>query len=466
MYRQFLIFLLCSISLSTQARTLYVDAASGDDSVSYADNDADAPWATIGRALWGSTSNNNRNAVQAAQVGDTVIVRAGTYTATQGSGERYLPIWNPENSGSDGDPIIIEAEGSVILRSNTGTQGEPLIGAYQRQHIVWDGFFIDEPSINTKADTGPVVVWDSAHVTLRHLTIRGDSSIDWVDNHNAIRIEDSDHVLVASNTIYDIRFANNPTRNYSAIMTYGSHNVTYEWNEIYDSDNGIFVKGSAPGHPRNTDITVRFNLFRDLNSDGVALGVVNGVAVQQNIFRDSQFGVSTIGYSSDTPANAEIFNNTFHNISGSAFFVKPDQAGYSNISFYDNIVAASNNAVQVDFSDLGELAFSYNLYYNNSNQALVNYTGYAPGEWITDFNNDATGSTFDLDPMFSDEATNDFSLHPASPALTASTHGNELGATGFDPSDTGADASPTLADPVDPSGNSDSGGSGGCFFCW
>lgn len=129
------------VSFSAQAKNLYVDGSTGNDSTTYAANDATHPWATIGRAVWGSTSVNNGDASEAAQAGDTVIVKPGTYTATQGTGKRYDPIWCPENSGTSGNPITIRAEGPVILRSNTGTIGEPVIGAYGRDHIVWDGFF-------------------------------------------------------------------------------------------------------------------------------------------------------------------------------------------------------------------------------------------------------------------------------------------------------------------------------------
>src|SRR5687768_6290897 len=70
------------------AKTLYVDAAAGDDSVSYANNSAATPWSTIGRAAWGSTARSSPNASEAAQAGDVVIISAGTYT-TQGMNERW-----------------------------------------------------------------------------------------------------------------------------------------------------------------------------------------------------------------------------------------------------------------------------------------------------------------------------------------------------------------------------------------
>ena len=52
------------------AKDLYVDASTGDDSVSYAQNDASNPWATLGRAVWGNANRSNPNSSQAAQAGD------------------------------------------------------------------------------------------------------------------------------------------------------------------------------------------------------------------------------------------------------------------------------------------------------------------------------------------------------------------------------------------------------------
>ena len=105
-------FLFCACA---SAKTLYVDQASGNDNTSYIANDETHSWATIGRAAWGSADRTTANSQQAAQAGDTVIVRTGTYT-TRGTNIRYDPDLNPVNSGSAGAPIIFRAEGSVIIR--------------------------------------------------------------------------------------------------------------------------------------------------------------------------------------------------------------------------------------------------------------------------------------------------------------------------------------------------------------
>jgi len=69
------LFLLAS---SASAADLYVSAA-GNDALSRAQNSAETPWRTIGRAAWGSTNRGAMNSAEAAQAGDVVHVAGGTY---------------------------------------------------------------------------------------------------------------------------------------------------------------------------------------------------------------------------------------------------------------------------------------------------------------------------------------------------------------------------------------------------
>ena len=66
----FLLFPFCA-----EAKTLYVAQTTGNDSVTYAENSSARPWATLGRAAWGSTNRSSPNASQAAQAGDTVLYK-------------------------------------------------------------------------------------------------------------------------------------------------------------------------------------------------------------------------------------------------------------------------------------------------------------------------------------------------------------------------------------------------------
>ena len=366
----------------------------------------------------GGGSRSEMNSAQAARAGDVVIVRAGHYNVTSGTGERYAPVYNPANSGSSGNPIVFRAEGSVVLSSSTNTEGEPLIGTYQRSYIVWDGFTLDERNIDTKSDTGPVVVWHSDNVTIQNLTVRGITS-DWNDNHNAIRVERSRDVLIRNNTLYGTRNAG-MNRNGSSIMLYYANSITIEHNEISDSSGGIFVKG-ANGGP----VTIRYNYLHNIDSEGIAIGGLGtsseqfGARIYQNIVRDSMFGITFIGYDPYSPANVDVVNNTIHNCSNGGIFFKPNTSGYRDLVFMNNIIVNNTNGIQgEDISDLSNTSFSNNLYYGNSVQSRIAYNNYSLSGWQGSFNKDTVGS-MTADPSFTDATENNMTLAPNSPAIGA-----------------------------------------------
>ncbi len=378
---------------AANAKTLYVDSTNGRDTVNYTRNSQRSPWKSIGRAVWGSSDINNPNPREAARAGDIVIVKQGNYTATQGRGERYSPIYNPVNNGSKGRPITIRAQGKVVLNSKTSTRGEPLIGTYRKNFVIWDGFIVDEVNSNTMADTGPVVIWSSDHIILRNITVQGKAA-PWNDNHNAIRIESSTNSTVQNNTLYGIRNSRG-NRNASAIMLYYSQNITIEHNLIHDSDGGIFVKGANPG-----PVTIRNNLLYNLKSEGVCLGGIgtstaqNGARVYQNVIKDSTAGITFIGYDQYSPANVFVVNNTIDNCSQGGIFLKPNTAGYSNLVFKNNVIMNSARGIQgEDISDLSNTFFSHNLYINNKSIARINNRDINFPIWKTVLKKDTTGSS-------------------------------------------------------------------------
>nr|ACZ28661.1 hypothetical protein [uncultured organism] len=415
-------FALCLLATLVHSKDLYVDASLGDDSLTRANNAAGTPWATIGRAVWGSTSRTNPNANEAAQAGDVVIVNAGTYNTTAGTGERYYPIWNPVNSGVEGSPIIIRAEGDVYLQSNT-ISGEPIIGTFNKSYIVWDGFILDESNITTTADTGPLVVWDSNNITIQkydNLSI----ATPWNDNHNSIRIERSSNSMIYNNTISGNRNGGD-NRNGSAVMLYYSDNIIIENNEIFDSSAGVFVKGANDG-----PVIIRNNYLHDLTHEGIALGGIgtdnaqNGAQIFQNIVHNVQSGITFIGYDSVSPANVNVYNNTFNNCSNGGIFLRPNTDGYLNINIFNNIISSSTRGIQgEDITDVSNISFSYNLYYDIITHARTTSTNRTFSYWTETLGKDTVGSTINVDPLFIDAANNNYKLVDGSAALTAGDSG-------------------------------------------
>ena len=409
------------------AKVLYVDP-NGNDNSSYLNNDINNPWQTIGRAVWGSTIRNIPNSTEAAQAGDTVIVNAGTYTTTQVSGLRYFPSYNPVNNGTNGNPITLQANGIVILESNSGGDDGVLIGAYQKSHIIWDGFIINEANIETVSDTGPVVIWSSDNITIQNITIFGVMS-SWNDNHNGIRVEESSDSILRNNRISGIRNAG-LNGNGSAITVYRSSNITFENNEIDDSGSGIYLKGENPG-----PFTVRYNLFHHIDGAAITVGQIGnaiapyGATIYQNIIRDSYQGIIFVSISDYPygPANIKVVNNTIENCSNSGIFISPHTAGFDDIAIQNNIIANSSHGIQAE--DLtqtehltslnNDFSFSYNLYFNINTVGRVNYTDYTSlTNWQNTFGKDITGSSTS-DPQFINANNDNFRLEASSPANLA-----------------------------------------------
>jgi len=413
MFRALAILSLLLISFSTPAfaKELYVDGTSGNDSVSYAANSASSPWRTIGRAAWGSTNRNSPNASQAAQPGDTVIVRSGTYSTTA-TGIRYDPAYNPINSGTSGAPIVFEASGTVIL-TQTGTG--PLIGANgiggRRDYITWRGFTINEIDALATADTGPVVLWATTGSRIEDCTINGFDNGRLGDNHNGIRIEDTTDVVLRNNLIFNVLNFGGYHHNGGAIMAYASRGALIEHNEIYNSGSGIFVKQD------NRDFVVRNNYVHN-NGTGIMIGYTDAQGehrIYQNLVVGNQSGISVTLNS----ANVRIVNNT----------VVGNDNGFNvawcdntiDIQVLNNIFANSGNeGIYGTYCGThAPLTLDYNLYHNNvRGWSIANQRYTSLSAWRTATGGDEQNS-FTADPRFLDTAGRDFRLQSSSPAIGA-----------------------------------------------
>lgn len=83
------------------------------------------------------------------------------------------------------------------------TRPGPLIGALNRNHVVWDGFRILEGD-SYAADTGSVVVWGSQNTTLLQLDIVGTALAAHFDNHNGVRVENSSDFVIRNCVIGEL----------------------------------------------------------------------------------------------------------------------------------------------------------------------------------------------------------------------------------------------------------------------
>lgn len=423
MYRILIaIALLSFFATPAISKTLYVDGAVGDDSVSYANNSADRPWRTIGRAAWGNTNRNSLNPSQAAQAGDTVIVRAGTYSTT-GTGNRWGVAYHTANSGRAGAPIVFQAEGTVVLTLSS-SRG-PVIGASgfdgpRRDYITWRGFTVHEANAPSTADTGPVVLAGTVGSTIEDCVLDGNGDPGFNDNHPGVRIEGSHDVLVRNCRISNFRTGAN-ANNGAGIQIYWSGNVTMEHNEIYNSGSGIFLKAPTGG---TGFFNIRYNHIHNINQSGIAIHRSPNPAnmpinIYQNIVRHSGVCVSFWAFDqgSTDPRNAKVVNNTLYGcrigIGVSANLV--DNAGHV---VRNNIIANSRDYA-INFGGVASnlashrIHFDHNLYSSYGTFAILHTSNRSLSSWKSTGQDAASR---DANPMFVNAGGEDFRLQANSPA--------------------------------------------------
>lgn len=415
-------------STSSAAKTLYVDASSGNDSTTYAANGPSSPWATIGRAAWGSSSRSSPDTSQAAQAGDTVIVRTGTYTTT-GTNTRYTPAYNPVNSGTAGNPITFQTEGAVVLRYSSGIG--PVIGTNARNYITWRGFTVDEALAPAASDTGPVVLWDATGGVIEYCEIDGNgASFGTGELHNGVRINAGGGHTVRHNYIHDFRNSGSGS-NASAILVDQSAGGVIEHNEIANSDGVFFIKRNynSPGR-----WIVRYNYGHDswmgIRADQLTRSPANpshGVDIYQNLLVNIvENAFATNHYDGAETYYLRIVNNTVKNC-GRAFEGASLTANAGHI-FQNNIFAACPLGIRSqDYSSAWTPATfiaRHNLYGGMTTGAqfrfeLSGQTSLSFAAWQALGQDSATPASLQTNPLFVNESGGNYRLQTGSPARNA-----------------------------------------------
>jgi hypothetical protein len=414
------------------AKTLYVNGGTGSDATNYDTNDAGHPWATIGRAVWGSTSAGSPSTDQAAKAGDTVLVSAGVYSSAGtltscGSEGRYTPILEPANSGTSGSPITFRGVGVVELRS-AATYVGPIIGALNRNYITWENFYIDEANINSCSDTGPVTSFGSDYIKFLNLEIKSKTTA-WVDNHNGIRLEDANYTEIRNCKIYDVGDNGGYGQNAAAVMLYDSNDTIIENNEFYHCGVGVFIKGIHTYTQART--IIRKNLIYTMGWTGLIILGSDGALVYQNILRDNGIGVDMYALNGDHKNN-KVVNNTFVRATGTGgggghILTRGDDAnGYDGSIIQNNIFMTSSYGNVVTDVSYGASAPNITFEHNNYYDFTSSKFWYSEGadsktfaEWKTDFGkDDLAPDSITTDPLFVSAGSNNFKLQAGSPALT------------------------------------------------
>jgi len=443
-----------------ESRFLYVDNSPGSgcsDSTSRALNSETSPWCTIGRAAWGQSTRPQyypgTSSSIAAQPGDVIIIKEGIYSAP-GTDENLAPQWSPVNSGNAGDKIIFKGVGLVDLRQDIGIGGSIIGCSMGIDHIIWDGFYINEVNMNSQVYI--VAFFESDSCEIHHSEIVGGTRWDIApsDNHDGVHVHTTNNTVIRNNILRGMRnrntdSPNHPDRNPAQIKLYLSDYVLIEHNEFYDGDSGFYAKGGNIG-----PTIIRYNHFHDLDYGGiVSTGTMKG-SIYQNIIESSPVGIYLLGipFPNPTPANTIITNNNIINLSSYDEGSNPS-SGISlthihhteNNSIWNNIIYGTNNLYALGFDstfNIQDTNTSLTIdYLTNVNQLhpiadlehnIVTFSGralYSLGgppdfntlnEWkIASGQDSDIPTSFVGNPLFVDEANGDYRLSIGSPARGA-----------------------------------------------
>jgi hypothetical protein len=422
------------------AKTLYVNAATGNDATSYAANDVNNPWATICRALKGTTSCASSSAGIAAQQGDTVVVIAGVYSVA-GSSSRLTPALYPINDGASGSLITIQASGGTVeVRLSSGTG--PAIGCRSNSYVTWtradsdSKWYVDEDQVPVIPDTGPVVLSSSDHCVMEWLEVNG-TYVDYPgtggDNHNGIRIEQCDDCEVRNALIYEIGSIEGTApgtaarrQNDAGIMLYSSDRVLLEHNTIYDVGTGIYVKDLAADTGTMEDGVVRLNWIHDAVVHGIFYGKDEDGKAYQNLIEDSgecvhfrDLADSAGTEDDDMPVRTIVANNTCDNVT-SGIVVSGASGLTVDVRVEGNIINAATTMWRSDdgdYSGPNDVTSNRNVYrgtYTNFG-SFAGGTTYTLAAFRTAFSMDADSIT--TDPQLLGGANcRGFELHASSAA--------------------------------------------------
>ena len=292
--------------------TLWVDAATGNDSNTYAQVAAgggSVAWATIERAAWGSTTRASPNTSEAAQAGDVVSVAAGTYRMTghpQNNDFKYNVWLNPANSGTSGNEIVFVADGTVDVGFNSGGYG-PVFGSFQRDYIVWNGFYADEANCPALAESGAAVLRECSWCRLENCELDGNGDPSTGTNH-CTKVQWSDNCTISDCLIYDYQTSGVSNANGAGILVYDCEDITFANNEIYGCGSGIFLKDNmeiitSPDNGFQFDIYNNF--IHNCDHSGIAVHRYDNrnanVDIYRNLVVSCTRGLTLWGLSPDGP---------------------------------------------------------------------------------------------------------------------------------------------------------------------
>lgn len=427
--------------------------------------------------------------------GNVVGIKAGVSVDLPAPNTDNIPAFNPSHSGTSGSRIVYVTQWAAIGLSNVATNalrtefrhagvapgisggvgtgnGGPMLGAYLVDYITYDGFYIDMAEAYMMEDSGVIRAEQCRGITFKNFVIKG-AALTVASNPIVYRPQDAVDTILSNFRVYD--FTNDPTGSatpQAALFSdqYGDQNFLIEKGEIYNTQRGIFLKGSgfsSLGDQLNYG-TIRYMNVHDVRScyQFNALSTTQTTTLEYslcyNVALEGQ-GDGGVVLSSETTSarNLTIDHVTVAKVDAASantnggLITRNNQlaAGANGVTITNNIIEGNNGAFGYQVYLPGANApqmFNYNGYYRNGGTELFYHNGAESdtiAEWRTSTGKEANSLFLGSSP-FTNRASDVYTIAGGHAALTASSTGGEIGAYGgsVDPGpDTNASSSTTGA---------------------
>jgi hypothetical protein len=439
----FAVLLTLSAAFQAEAAVKCVNASTGSDSTTYANNNGTTQcWETIGRAVWGSTTRSSPVSGQAAQAGDVILVAGGTYTysgqCSLGGSCRWDVVYNPVNEGGSSTPITIVCTGTCVVGAQAANS--PVIGANDRDYIKWyasvadghawqitvDGLCGGEnpdeecedttseeaTQVNTHPDTGPVVCFGATGCFIEGFEINGGPQLNYTDNFNGVRCENAPNTTVRNSAITSFRNLND-TGNGTAVTLYGCPNALIEHNEFSDAGAGVAFKDTEYTLAQS-GIVVRYNRVTDVNYCFASSTTgEDRNDVYQNLCKNAHIGIFNTGGGWQ---NHRYVNNTFVNMSGADGYgnmLYPSGLG-SGGKVWNNIYYTGQKVIYIDGTMPADTVvdLEHNVYYGNSSSFYTGETNRNFADYLSTYSDQdqASPASITSDPLFANPGSGDYRL--------------------------------------------------------
>lgn len=362
---------------------------------------SDLPWRTLTKAG------------AAAEAGDRVLIRPGTYTEGLDVGV----------SGAPGSRVVFEAEtaGTVVLVNQC-------VSVKGRSHIEIRGLAIRDCTGGEHDHVGVSIVGpgvDDVVVADNHIVNTFSSAISawgvpWGQDPGAFR--NITNLVVTGNLIEQ---ANNGGWNEQITLANGVVGFEIAYNELRDSHNTVNGGEGIDVKEGSSDGTIHHNVIHDIGRRAIYLDgggrsysvpPIDNVVVHSNIAYNVPNGFAIMSEGGGDVTNIRVENNLFYNIGNDCIFMydHPNTSADPGIGLFRNITFVNNT-----LADCGrEQTWRKGIDINTSKATgVVIRNNIAWPRGIDSGAAETVDHNLTSDPMFVNRATGDFRVAAGSAAV-------------------------------------------------